>query len=254
MRLDEPGSLLETGTAVSLQTAPALLGTALLRFPSFCLHVSFSAFFATVDVTWAGTAATAAMDVFLCLPWHLACCEHMGQKSPYLLRHKSVSKKKKKNPTKLLNKLHSPGVLPFIKSQGNNSVYNRRPDCFTTSAWTKQNKCVERWPVSEGQNRYLVSYTVAMQPLVSSVTLVSVRSCSDGYSCMHVCTLRRTHFPILASEIVTLSQTSCTLAFAYRLPHIFHFSFFQAQQERLGGSRPCQTRPPSPLAWCWWKY
>lgn len=31
MRLDEPGSLLETGTAVSPQTAPALLGTALLR-------------------------------------------------------------------------------------------------------------------------------------------------------------------------------------------------------------------------------
>lgn len=31
MRLDEPGSLLETGTAVSLQTAPALLGTALLK-------------------------------------------------------------------------------------------------------------------------------------------------------------------------------------------------------------------------------
>lgn len=35
MRRDEPGSLLETGTAVSLQTAPALLGTALLKIPSF---------------------------------------------------------------------------------------------------------------------------------------------------------------------------------------------------------------------------
>lgn len=194
--------------------------------------------------------------------WMFSCVCHgilhaasTWDKSPPICSDTNLlAKKKKKNPTKLLNKLRSPGVLPFIKSQGNNSVYNRHPDCFTTSAWTKQNKCVERWPVSEGQNRYLVSYTVAMQPLVSSVTLVSVRSCSDGYSCMHVCTLRRTHFPILASEIVTLSQTSCTLAFAYRLPHIFHFSFFQAQQERLGGSRPCQTRPPSPLAWCWWKY
>lgn len=145
-------------------------------------------------------------------------------------------------------------VLAFIKSQGDNSVYNRHPDGFTTSAWRTQNKCVERRLVSEGQKRYLVSYTVAMQPLVSSVTLVSVRSCSDGYSCMHVCTLRHTHFPILASEIVTLSQTSCTPAFAYRLLHIFHFSFFPAQQEGLGGSGPCQPRPPSPLARCWWKY
>lgn len=41
MRLDEPGSLLETGNAVSLQTAPALLGTALLNFLPFCLPVSF---------------------------------------------------------------------------------------------------------------------------------------------------------------------------------------------------------------------
>lgn len=38
MRLDEPGSLLETETAVSLQTAPALLGTALLKIPSFRRH------------------------------------------------------------------------------------------------------------------------------------------------------------------------------------------------------------------------
>lgn len=142
-------------------------------------------------------------------------------------------------------------VLAFIKSQGDNSVHNRHPDGFTTSAWRKQNKCVERRLVSEGQKRYLVSYAVAMQPLVSSVTLVSVRSCSDGSSCMHVCTLRHTHFPILASEIVTLSQTSCTPAFAYRLLHIFHLSFFPAQQEGLGGSGPWQPRPPSPLARCW---
>lgn len=48
---------------------------------------------------------------------------------------------------------------------------------------------------------------------------------------MHVCTQRHTHFPILASEIVTLSQTSCTPAFAYRLPPVFHLPFFRAQQE-----------------------
>lgn len=44
MRLDEPGSLLETGNAVSLQTAPALLGTALLEFLPFAsmFHFAFS--------------------------------------------------------------------------------------------------------------------------------------------------------------------------------------------------------------------
>lgn len=79
--------------------------------------------------------------------------------------------------------------------------------------------------LQKGQNRYVVSYTVAMQPLISSVTLVSVWSRSDGYTCMHVCTYRHTDFHIhavavLASlQIVTLSQTaSYTLAFAYKSP------------------------------------
>jgi len=42
MRLDEPGSLLETGNAVSLQTAPAWLGTALLKFLSFASLFPFA--------------------------------------------------------------------------------------------------------------------------------------------------------------------------------------------------------------------
>lgn len=113
-------------------------------------------------------------------------------------------------------------------------MYNRHPDGFTTSAWRTQNKCVERRLVSEGQKRYLVSYTVAMQPLVSSVTLVSVRSCSDGYSCMHVCTLRHTHFPILASEIVTLSQTFLYSSFCIQITA--HFSFFLFPSS-AGGAR-----------------
>lgn len=58
--------------AVSLQTAPALLGTALLRLPSFCLHVSFFGFilfFSPLPWIWvtrAGAAAAAAIDV-LCM-------------------------------------------------------------------------------------------------------------------------------------------------------------------------------------------
>lgn len=103
--------------------------------------------------------------------------------------------------------------------------------------------------LQKGQNRYLVSYTVAMQPLLSSVTLVSVWSRSDGHTCMHVCTYRHTDFHIhavatLASlQIVTLSQTpSYTSAFAYKSPQGFFFSFFffQTQQELPEGS---QTRP-----------
>lgn len=210
----------------------------------------FSALFATVDVTWAGPAATVGMDVS-CFGngiLHAASTWDMIG-SPPSRSDTYVLAKKQKNPGICsISSIFTCALASIQKPQGENRVNVSHPYCLNTSAWRKQSKCVERWSVSGGENRYLVSYTVAMQPLVSSVTLVSVRSCSDGYSCMHVCTQRHTHFPILASEIVTLSQTSCTPAFAYRLPPVFHLSFFQAQQERLGGSRPCQTRPPSPLA------
>lgn len=175
-----------------LQLCLALLCADFLPFASM-FH--FAALFATVDVTWAGTAATVAIDVS-CFGngiLHAASTWDMTRSLPrrrdtYVLAG---------NPRNLLNKLHSyVCVLASLHNpQGENRVNVSHPYCLNTSAWRKQSTCVERWSVSEGENRYLVSYTVAMQPLVSSVTLVSVRSCSDGYSCMHVCTHRHTHFP-----------------------------------------------------------
>lgn len=111
-------------------------------------------------------------------------------------------------------------------------------------------KAGDDW-LQKGQNTYLVSYTVAMQPLVLSVTMVSGWSRSDGYTRMHVCTYRHTHFHIFAVTVLASLQNRHTITdllihsnFCIQITFsFFPFSFFQAQQERSEGSQACQTRP-----------
>lgn len=89
----------------------------------------------------------------------------------------------------------------------------------------------------KGQTRYLVSYTVAMQPLVSSVTLVSVWSPAlmVTLSCTFTDTSVRTD---TGKRVSTFSPPTRHT----NLPAYFSFCF-RAQQEGLERRRACQTMP-----------